>query len=128
MLSKQAKIVEVLIILFIENIIYSKLFVYSSILSEVCYVSKAPGPNADQHRCATERVEAVTGLDILYDDFHNRSMESMQASDFRKSCGQKYTCPDGLEECETRLDYDGNIISFNFDFLVSLLLIKLLSY
>jgi hypothetical protein len=47
-------------------------------------------------------VEAVTGLDVMYEDFHNRSMESMQASDFRKSCGQFYKCPDGIEDCETR--------------------------
>ncbi|PVD23318.1 hypothetical protein C0Q70_16586 [Pomacea canaliculata] len=69
---------------------------------KVCYVSMAPGPNREYHRCATERVEGVTGLDILYDDFHNRSMESMQASDFRKSCGQTYKCPNGIDDCQTR--------------------------
>ncbi|XP_067678444.1 voltage-dependent calcium channel subunit alpha-2/delta-2-like [Haliotis asinina] len=71
-------------------------------LIKVCYLSKAPGPNSDQRRCATERVEAVTGLDILYDDFQKKTMESMQASDFRKSCGQTYECPDGEPDCETR--------------------------
>nr|KAI8754030.1 voltage-dependent calcium channel subunit alpha-2/delta-3-like [Biomphalaria glabrata] len=69
---------------------------------KVCYMSKAPGPNSDHRRCATERVEAVTGLDILYDDFQKKSLESMQASDFRKSCGQKYTCRNGEPNCETR--------------------------
>ncbi|XP_070196192.1 voltage-dependent calcium channel subunit alpha-2/delta-2-like [Littorina saxatilis] len=71
-------------------------------LMKVCYLSKAPGFGAERHRCATERVEGVTGLDILYDDFHNRTMESMQASDFRKSCGLAYQCPDGVEDCQTR--------------------------
>ena len=73
------------------------------LISEVCYLSKAPGPNSNHRRCATERVEAVTGLDILYDDFQNKTMGSMQASDFRKSCGQNYTCPDGEPGCETKL-------------------------
>ncbi|CAI9736897.1 Hypothetical predicted protein [Octopus vulgaris] len=71
-------------------------------LSRVCYVSMAPGPNSQYRRCATERVEAVTGLDILYDDFQNKSMETMEASDRRKSCGQKYLCPDGEPGCQTR--------------------------
>ncbi|CAL1539791.1 unnamed protein product [Lymnaea stagnalis] len=68
---------------------------------KVCYLSKAKGPNSENRRCATERVEAVTGLDILYDDFQKKTLESMQASDFRKSCGQKYTC-NGEPDCETR--------------------------
>ncbi|XP_005108179.1 voltage-dependent calcium channel subunit alpha-2/delta-2 [Aplysia californica] len=67
-----------------------------------CYLSKGPGPNSDHRRCATERVEAVTGLDILYDDFQKKSLESMQASDYKKSCGQVYTCPNGEPGCETR--------------------------
>lgn len=62
----------------------------------------AAGPNSQYRRCATERVEAVTGLDILYDDFQNKSMETMEASDRRKSCGQKYLCPDGEPGCQTR--------------------------
>ncbi|XP_060584904.1 voltage-dependent calcium channel subunit alpha-2/delta-3-like [Ruditapes philippinarum] len=68
---------------------------------KVCYLSKSP--YADDHRrCATERVEAVTGLDILYDDFQNKTMDSMEASDFKKSCGQLYDCPDGEPGCSTR--------------------------
>ncbi|ESO88121.1 hypothetical protein LOTGIDRAFT_165858 [Lottia gigantea] len=74
----------------------------SDCMTKVCYMSKAPGPNADHRRCSTERVEGVTGLDILYDDFQNKTMGSMQASDFRKSCQQKYNCPDGEPGCETR--------------------------
>ncbi|BFY99384.1 hypothetical protein BsWGS_02424 [Bradybaena similaris] len=69
---------------------------------KVCYKSEAKGPNEDLRRCATERVEAVTGLDILYDNFQKKSLESMQASDFRKSCEQVYDCPDGEPGCQTR--------------------------
>ncbi|XP_059149465.1 voltage-dependent calcium channel subunit alpha-2/delta-2-like [Physella acuta] len=66
---------------------------------KVCYLSSA---NPDRRRCATERVEGVTGLDILYDDFQKKSLESMQASDFTKSCGQNYTCRNGEPNCQTR--------------------------
>lgn len=66
-----------------------------------CYLSKAT-KLADHRRCATVRVEGVTGLDILYDDFHNKIMESMQASNFNKSCGQIYDCPDKEPGCTTR--------------------------
>ena len=67
----------------------------------MCYLSKAI---PDHRRCATIRVEGVTGLDILYDDFQKKSMESMQAStDSRRSCGNKtYKCPDGEHVCKTR--------------------------
>jgi len=65
-------------------------------------VSSAKGPNMEKRRCATERVEGVTGLDILYNDFQDKTMASMQASDFRKSCGQNYTCPDGEPDCSTK--------------------------
>ncbi|XP_041357381.1 VWFA and cache domain-containing protein 1-like [Gigantopelta aegis] len=85
----------------------------SDCLIKVCYLSKAPGPNSKHRRCATERVEAVTGLDILYDDFQNKTMGSMQASDFRKSCGQNYTCPDGEPGCETKcylFDYNSYLV------------------
>ncbi|XP_069125986.1 LOW QUALITY PROTEIN: voltage-dependent calcium channel subunit alpha-2/delta-2-like [Argopecten irradians] len=71
-------------------------------ISRECYISMARGPNRDKRRCATERVEGVTGLDILYDDFHQKAMGSMQASDFRRSCGQNYTCPDNEPGCLTR--------------------------
>ncbi|KAK2155924.1 hypothetical protein LSH36_227g06072 [Paralvinella palmiformis] len=79
----------------------------------VCYLSQAPGPNRDSPRCATERVEAVTSLDILYSRFHEIAMSTMQASDGKKSCGQKYDCPDGEPECETRcylFDNSANLI------------------
>ncbi|GFR88739.1 voltage-dependent calcium channel subunit alpha-2/delta-2-like, partial [Elysia marginata] len=78
-----------------------------------CYMSEAEGPNKDRRRCATERVEAVTGLDILYDDFQNKTLHSMQASDFLKSCGQIYNCPNGLPGCTTRcylFDYSANLV------------------
>ncbi|XP_052774120.1 voltage-dependent calcium channel subunit alpha-2/delta-3-like isoform X2 [Mya arenaria] len=68
---------------------------------KVCYLSHAEDAN-DHRRCATERVEAVTGLDILYDDFQNKTMDSMEASDFKKSCGLLYDCPDGEPGCSTR--------------------------
>ncbi|XP_013386854.1 voltage-dependent calcium channel subunit alpha-2/delta-2 [Lingula anatina] len=67
-----------------------------------CYLSKAPGHNRERRRCATERVEAITCLDILYNDFHKNTMAIMQASDGIKSCGMKYDCPDGEPDCETR--------------------------
>ena len=89
-------------LLFVSSVDLINLLMMPLYVAEVCYLSEAPGHYAERHRCATERVEGVTGLDILYDDFHNRSMESMQASDFRKSCGLTYTCPDGIEECQTR--------------------------
>ncbi|RUS88477.1 hypothetical protein EGW08_003735 [Elysia chlorotica] len=78
-----------------------------------CYMSEAGGPNSKGRRCATERVEAVTGLDILYDDFQNKTLHSMQASDFRKSCGQMYNCPNGKPGCTTRcylFDYSANLV------------------
>ena len=70
-------------------------------LLEVCYLSQGPQANGER-RCATERVEAVTGLDIMYEDFQKKTMGSMEASDFKKSCGQLYDCPDGEPECSTR--------------------------
>lgn len=72
------------------------------LLSDYCYVSRAPGPNQEYPRCATQRVEAVTSLDILYNRFHEITMSIMQASDLTKSCGMNYTCPDGEPDCETR--------------------------
>jgi voltage-dependent calcium channel alpha-2/delta-3 len=67
-----------------------------------CYVSLAHGPNMHLPRCATERVEAVTSLDVLYNRFHEITTLIMRASNDRKSCGQKYACPDGEPGCETR--------------------------
>ena len=65
-------------------------------------MSKAPGPNREHSRCATERVEAVTSLDILYNRFHDIVMLTMEASDKVKSCGKYYDCPDGEPDCMTR--------------------------
>ena len=73
------------------------------IITGQCYVSQARGPNRDVPRCGTERVEAVTSLDVLYNRFHEISMGIMEASDGRKSCGQLYPCPDGEPDCQTRL-------------------------
>ncbi len=67
-----------------------------------CYVSQAPGPNREHPRCATERVEAVTSLDILYNRFHEITMQTMEASDLKKSCNNTYQCPNGEPGCETR--------------------------
>lgn len=67
----------------------------------MCYLSDATSAK-NVRRCATERVEGVTGLDILYDDFQNKTLESMQASGGTKSCGQSYMCPNGEDGCETR--------------------------
>ena len=78
---------------------------YSAVVffySGVCYFSKAAGPNQEHRRCATERVEAVTSLDILYNRFHKISMKTMEASDGVKSCGSVYDCPDGEPGCQTR--------------------------
>ncbi|KAL4236042.1 hypothetical protein ACF0H5_004428 [Mactra antiquata] len=85
---------------------------------KVCYLSLGA---RDHRRCATERVEAVTGLDILYDDFQNKTMGSMEASDFKKSCGQYYDCPDGEPNCSTRCYlFDSNaFLIMDPDFLVA---------
>ena len=69
-------------------------------------MSQGPGVNRTKHRCATERVEGVTSLDILYSDFHNKIMGLMKSTDFNgsKSCSStaKYTCPNGEPGCSTR--------------------------
>lgn len=66
-------------------------------------MSKAKGPNMAHPRCATERVEAVTSLDILYNRFHEIIYEIMEASDGIKSCkSDPYPCPDGEPDCVTR--------------------------
>ncbi|XP_070555607.1 voltage-dependent calcium channel subunit alpha-2/delta-2-like [Ptychodera flava] len=65
-----------------------------------CYISTAPGYEMELSRCASEKVEAVTALDILYNDFHTNVYETM--SDGCKPCGSKYTCPNGDEGCQTR--------------------------
>ena len=70
--------------------------------SGVCYVSKAKGEDIHLPRCATNRLIAVTGTDLGYNDFQTRIMKKMKSSDKVKSCGYKYKCPDGIHICETR--------------------------
>ncbi|CAH1252963.1 CACNA2D2 [Branchiostoma lanceolatum] len=71
-------------------------------LSDYCYISESPGTNKHLPRCASDKVQAVGGLDILYNDFHEHIYGMMQSSDFKKSCGQNYTCPNGEPGCQTR--------------------------
>ena len=52
--------------------------------------------------CAADRVEAVTALDILYNDFHLRVYDLLRSSKDERSCGMNYTCPDGEHLCQTR--------------------------
>ena len=47
-------------------------------------------------------MEAVTALDILYNDFHRRVYGLLNSSGEAKSCGMNYTCPDGEHQCQTR--------------------------
>jgi voltage-dependent calcium channel alpha-2/delta-3 len=70
--------------------------------SGVCYVSKAKGFDINLPRCATNRLIAVTGTDLGYNDFHRNIVNKMKSSDGMKSCGFKYKCPDEIHECETR--------------------------
>ena len=67
-------------------------------------------------RCATERVEAVTSLDILYNRFHEIIYDIMEASDGNKSCGSKYDCPDGEPGCETRYQTHNSLSEFSDGF------------
>ena len=69
--------------------------------SAKCYKSKAVNLS-DTTRCASEKVEAVTSLDILYNDFHNNVFEIMQDTDMPLSCLDTYPCPDGEPGCMTR--------------------------
>ncbi|XP_002735490.2 VWFA and cache domain-containing protein 1-like [Saccoglossus kowalevskii] len=75
---------------------------YEECLSGHCYHSEAPGYMQLRRRCASEKVEAVTALDILYKDFHNNVYLSMQSSDGERSCRQTYRCPNGEDMCQTR--------------------------
>lgn len=46
-----------------------------------CYMSTAaPFVNELSPRCATERVEAVTSLDMLYNDFYNQNIQIMEST------------------------------------------------
>ncbi len=52
-------------------------------------MSTAPNFANDLHpRCATERVEAVTSLDMLYNDFYYQTVKIMESTDPNRGCGQ----------------------------------------
>jgi voltage-dependent calcium channel alpha-2/delta-3 len=81
--------------------------------SGVCYVSKAVGFDINLPRCATNRLIGVTGTDLGYNDFHRNIVSKMKASDEIKSCGMKYSCPNKIQQCETRcylFDTNANVI------------------
>lgn len=58
-------------------------------LSGVCYVSKANGIDVNLPRCATNRLIAVTGTDLGYNEFQTKLMHKMKSSDDVKSCLNK---------------------------------------
>lgn len=65
-------------------------------------------------KCTGDRVEAVVALDIKYTDFHQRIYERLKTSGEERSCGAKYTCPDGVHTCETRcylVDNSANLVT-----------------
>ncbi|XP_030839369.1 voltage-dependent calcium channel subunit alpha-2/delta-3-like [Strongylocentrotus purpuratus] len=70
-------------------------------ISGKCYKSEAKGYTKNT-RCASERVEAVTSLDILYNDFHKNVYSIMRDDDMPYSCGDYYNCPNGEPGCQTR--------------------------
>ncbi|XP_071499643.1 voltage-dependent calcium channel subunit alpha-2/delta-3-like [Diadema antillarum] len=70
-------------------------------ISGKCYKSEAAGYTKNT-RCASERVEAVTSLDILYNDFHKNVYNIMHDNDMPYSCGDFYRCPNGEPGCQTR--------------------------
>ena len=62
---------------------------FSERFSGRCYMSQAPSFANDLHpRCATERVEAVTSLDMLYNDFFLQTMKIMESTDMVHGCGK----------------------------------------
>lgn len=64
--------------------------------------------------CAGDHVEAVTALDILYNDFHKQVYKLMKAPDNERSCGSFYKCPDGVHNCQTKcylLDNLANLVT-----------------
>ncbi|PIK39898.1 hypothetical protein BSL78_23247 [Apostichopus japonicus] len=81
--------------------------------SGYCYKSLAPGYTTNT-RCSSVKVEAVTSLDLLYTDFHQKIYDIMQDPDVSYSCGQHYNCPSGEPGCQTRcylFDVSGNVIT-----------------
>ncbi|PAA92856.1 hypothetical protein BOX15_Mlig015658g4 [Macrostomum lignano] len=72
--------------------------------SGYCYISAAKATTKEIQqgkRCATERIEAITSLDLGYNNFHRKVYNLMQASDGVKSCNAEYKCPDGSPNCKT---------------------------
>lgn len=67
-----------------------------------CISGKCRVYSGNDSFCAGDRVEAVTALDILYNDFHRRVYDLLKSSKNNRSCGMNYTCPDGEHICETR--------------------------
>jgi len=67
-----------------------------------CISGKCREYAGNRSLCAGDRVEAVTALDILYNDFHRRVYGLLNSSGEAKSCGMNYTCPDGEHLCQTR--------------------------
>ena len=67
-----------------------------------CISGKCRAYPGNRSLCAGDRVEAVTALDILYNDFHRRVYGLLNSSGEERSCGMNYTCPDGEHLCQTR--------------------------
>lgn len=67
-----------------------------------CISGKCRVYSGNDSFCAGDRVEAVTALDILYNDFHRRVYDLLKSSKNNRSCGMNYTCPDGEHICQTR--------------------------
>ena len=67
-----------------------------------CLSGKCQEYPGSRKLCAGDRVEAVTALDIRYNDFHRSVYSMMKTADGERSCGANYTCPDGVHICETR--------------------------
>ena len=87
-------------------------------VADRCYMSSAASFSNDLHpRCATERVEAVTSLDMLYNDFYHQTIKIMESTGLKpqKNCGLNYDCPDGRNKaCQTRcylFDNEGYILT-----------------
>lgn len=69
-----------------------------------CISGKCRAYPGNRSLCAGDRVEAVTALDILYNDFHQRVYGLLNSSGEERSCGMNYTCPDGEHLCQTRYE------------------------
>ena len=69
-----------------------------------CISGKCRAYPGNRSLCAGDRVEAVTALDILYNDFHRRVYGLLNSSGEERSCGMNYTCPDGEHLCQTRYE------------------------